>query len=53
MDKFFACVFIGKARQEERESQMRSEAIEKCLREDGLQAGKRNKFTLNLIKSLL
>ena len=53
MDEFFVYVFIGTARQEARESQMRSEAIEKCLKEDGIQARKRNKFDLNLIKPLL
>ena len=53
MDEFFVYVFIGTARQEARESQMRSEAIEKCLQEDGIQARKRNKFELNLIKPLL
>ena len=49
MDEFFVYVFIGNARREARESQMRSLAIDKCLKEDGIQASKRNKFDLNLI----
>ena len=50
---FFVYMFIGNARQEARESQMRSLAIDKCLKEDGLQASKRNKFDLNLIACYL